>query len=70
MLEAIDLCEKIAGRPVRWTYVDENRRGDHIWWISDLRRFRSDYPEWLMEYDVPKILQEIYELNRDRWTQA
>jgi CDP-paratose 2-epimerase len=70
MLEAIGLCEKIAGRPMNWTYVDENRRGDHIWWISDLRRFQSHYPHWKMEYDVPKILGEIYELNRERWTQA
>ena len=70
MLEAIDLCEKIAGRPMHWTYADQNRRGDHIWWISDLRRFQSHYPGWKMEYDVPKILEEIYALNRDRWAQA
>ncbi|HUI44136.1 MAG TPA: NAD-dependent epimerase/dehydratase family protein [Terriglobia bacterium] len=70
MLEAIELCGQIAGRPLAWTYVDQNRRGDHIWWISDLRRFQSHYPGWKLEYDVPKILEEIYELNRGRWARA
>jgi CDP-paratose 2-epimerase len=50
--------------------VDDNRRGDHIWWISDLSRFESHYPNWKLQYDVPKILEEIYEMNLDRWTQA
>jgi len=67
MLEAIDLCEQISGRKLNWKYVDENRVGDHIWWISDLKRFQSHYPDWKLEYDVPRILAEIYELNRERW---
>lgn len=67
MLEAIELCEQISGRKLNWKYVDENRIGDHIWWISDLKRFQSHYPDWKLEYDVPKILEEIYELNRERW---
>lgn len=67
MLEAIELCQNISGRTLNWKYVDENRVGDHIWWIGDLRRFQSHYPGWNLEYDVPKILEEIYELNRERW---
>src|SRR6516225_6833425 len=39
MLEAIALCEELAGKPVNWSCVDDNRIGDHIWWISDVRRF-------------------------------
>jgi CDP-paratose 2-epimerase len=70
MLEAIDLCQRISGKPLRWKYVDENRRGDHIWWISDLARFQSHYPGWRLEYNVEKILQEICEMNRDRWASA
>src|SRR4029450_13242812 len=46
MLEAIDLCEKITGRELSWTYQDEPRIGDHAWWISDLGPFERDYPEW------------------------
>jgi CDP-paratose 2-epimerase len=69
MLEAIDLCEGIVGKPMCCKYVDENRRGDHIWWVSDLTRFREHYTDWKPEYDVPQILQEIYEFNAERWSQ-
>jgi CDP-paratose 2-epimerase len=67
MLEAIAMCEEISGRNLHWSYVEENRRGDHIWWISDVSRFMSHYPEWRQVYDIPKILKEIYEQNRVRW---
>jgi CDP-paratose 2-epimerase len=67
MLEAISLCERITGKPLHCKYVDENRRGDHIWWISDVSHFQQQYPDWKLQYDVPLILQEIYEYNCDRW---
>lgn len=67
MLEAVELCETITGNKLNYTYVDENRRGDHIWWISDLSRFKADYPNWFLRFDVPEILQQIYELNAERW---
>jgi CDP-paratose 2-epimerase len=67
MLEAIEICEQISGRPLNSRYVEENRRGDHIWWISDLSRFREHYPEWKLEYNVPQILAEIFEFNKERW---
>ena len=70
MAEAIDLCEQIAGRPLRWKYVDQNRQGDHIWWISDLSHFQAHYPRWRPHYDVPMILKEIYEMNLERWGRA
>jgi CDP-paratose 2-epimerase len=70
MLEAIGLCEQIADREMSWTYADQNRAGDHIWYVSDLSRFRSDYPEWNIEYDVPETLQEIYDANVERWQEA
>jgi CDP-paratose 2-epimerase len=69
MLEAIELCQSITGKPVNWSYKQENRKGDHIWWISDLRHFQNHYPSWQLTYDVPKILEEIYEMNSERWTQ-
>jgi len=67
MLEAISLCEQITGKTFQSKYVEENRRGDHIWWISDVSRFRKHYPNWEIQYDVPDILQEIYDLNVERW---
>jgi CDP-paratose 2-epimerase len=67
MLEAISLCEQITGKPFQWKYFKENRCGDHIWWISDLTKFKSHFPGWDLEYGVPEILQEIYDRNVERW---
>jgi CDP-paratose 2-epimerase len=70
MLEAIALSEDVTGNEFNWKYVEENRRGDHIWWVSDLSRFREHYPEWNIKFDVPHILREIYELNVERWSET
>ena len=67
MLEAIAMCEEIAGRPLQWSYTDQNRIGDHIWYISDVGKFRAHYPEWRQQYDLRGLLKEIYQLNRARW---
>jgi CDP-paratose 2-epimerase len=67
MIEAIQLCQEIVERDLKWTYSDTNRVGDHIWWISDNGRFSADYPDWRLEYDVPRILREIYGANSERW---
>jgi CDP-paratose 2-epimerase len=69
MLEAIELCQQIAGRELNWTYSVQNRAGDHIWWISNISKFQQHYPGWKLEYDVPRILSEIYEQNLDRWVE-
>jgi CDP-paratose 2-epimerase len=68
MLEAIELCQRIAGSELTWVLREEPRRGDHRWWISDLDEFRSDYPEWGIRYGNEAILREIYELNVEHWT--
>lgn len=60
MQEAIMLCGEIAGKPMNTVYLDDNRIGDHIWWISDTRRFQRDYPGWRHQYDVRGILEEIH----------
>ncbi|MDB4527188.1 NAD-dependent epimerase/dehydratase family protein, partial [bacterium] len=67
MLEAIRMSEEITGNEFRSTYVEDNRSGDHIWYISDLARFKEHYPDWELQYDVRGILQEIYDNNIDRW---
>ena len=70
MLEAIELCEEIAGRELDWTLSDRARIGDHRWWISDLRPFRADYPEWDLTSDVTSLLREIHDENVERWSAA
>jgi len=61
MLEAIDLCEEISGKKLNWNYEEDNRIGDHIWWISDVRKFQKHYPAWEYRYGLREILQEIHE---------
>jgi CDP-paratose 2-epimerase len=61
MREAIQLCEEISGRKLTWTYEEDNRIGDHIWWISDVRRFQQHYPKWRFRYGLREILEEIHE---------
>ena len=67
MLEAIDLCEEIADRKLDWTYSETNRIGDHIWYISDMAKFRSHYPGWAQRYDLRGLLVEMHEKNVERW---
>lgn len=67
MLEAINICQEIVGRELKWTYSEQNRIGDHIWWVSDNSKFAQHYPNWKLQYSVPQILQEIYEFNQNRW---
>jgi CDP-paratose 2-epimerase len=59
MLEAISAFEELLGRRLSWEYVDEPRRGDHICYISDVRRFRSDYPDWQPVVTLPEILSDL-----------
>jgi CDP-paratose 2-epimerase len=59
VLEAIDLCQEIAGRELDWSHKDEARIGDHIWWITDTARFEADHPGWSREYDLKRTLGEI-----------
>ena len=67
MLEAIEACERIAGRELDWELSDGARLGDHRWWISDLAEFRRDYPDWAPEYDIDATLREIHDANVERW---
>jgi CDP-paratose 2-epimerase len=60
MLESIALCEQISGQKLNWTYVEDNRIGDHIWWVSDVRKFQAHYPQWSYRYGMREILQEIH----------
>ena len=68
MLEAITLCEEISGRKINWSYVESERIGDHIWYVSDVRKFQSHFPGWRLEYDLHELLKDIYDGNVERWT--
>ncbi|KJU86097.1 nucleoside-diphosphate-sugar epimerase [Candidatus Magnetobacterium bavaricum] len=59
ILEAIAICERLTGNKMRYSYVEGNRIGDHIWWISDVSKFKTHYPQWDFKHDLVGILSEI-----------
>jgi|LakMenEpi03Aug12_release.lakeMendotaPanAssembly.Ray.scaffolds.fasta_scaffold352795_2 CDP-paratose 2-epimerase len=70
MLEAIEYCQEISGRELDWEYVETNRTGDHIWYVSDVSKFQSHFPEWKLSYNIPAILREIHAAQRERGAAA
>jgi CDP-paratose 2-epimerase len=67
MLEAIKLCQQIAGRELDHTHSDEARIGDHQWYVSDFGAFKTDYPGWQLTYGIEDVLKDIYEYNVEQW---
>ncbi len=67
MREGIDLCQEITGRELDHSYAEDNRTGDHIWYVSDVSKFQEHYPEWSLTKNVEDILTEIYQANEERW---
>lgn len=61
MKEAIAMCEEISGNKANITYLDDNRIGDHIWWVSDVSKFKDHYPGWNYKYDMRALMHEIYD---------
>lgn len=68
MMEAIHISEKITGNSFSYQYKEDNRIGDHIWYISDISKFENHYPEWSLTKNVTDILNEIYEYNIEKWS--
>lgn len=61
MLEAIDYIEKKLNKKANVRYVKTNRIGDHIWYISSVKKFRQHYPAWNFTYDINQTMDEICE---------
>jgi CDP-paratose 2-epimerase len=66
VLEAIALIEELSGKRIAYTLSDQARAGDHIWYISDVRRFQQDYPQWHYQHDLRSTLSEIVEAAHER----
>lgn len=66
MLEAIAIIEQLNGRPMRWSYSETNRSGDHIWYVSDIRKFRMHYPDWNLTFTLERLVEAIYREMIDR----
>ncbi len=67
MLEAVQISQELCGRELSWSYSEQARQGDHIWWISDLRKFRSHYPAWAPRHDIRAILEQIHAAAAERY---
>jgi CDP-paratose 2-epimerase len=61
MAEAIKLCEEISGNTMSYSYSETNRIGDHIWWVSDVSKFKSHYPQWSFKYNLVDTLTEMHD---------
>ena len=59
ILEAFRMAEEISGLPQRWSYVEQNRVGDHICYYSDLRKMKAHYPAWEIQSPLGDIFREI-----------
>jgi CDP-paratose 2-epimerase len=70
MLEAIELCEGIAGRELNYELSDQARIGDHRWYISDFSDFERDYPEFEIQFGIRAVLEQIHDANAEQWTAA
>lgn len=70
ILEAFDLISQISGKEMLYKYSDVNREGDHICYMSDLRKIKSHYPQWDITVTLEQIFQEIYESWVERFQPA
>jgi CDP-paratose 2-epimerase len=66
ILEAFAHAEAVSGKPMQYDYVDQNREGDHICYISDLSKMKAHYPKWDLTKSLSVIFEEICQSWRDR----
>ena len=59
IIEALEMVEKLSNTKIKKEYINKSRTGDHIWYISDLRKFKKDYPNWKQKYNTKKIIEEL-----------
>lgn len=59
LIEAVKKIETILGKKAKIEYIDKPRVGDHIWYISDVSKFKNHYPKWGFSYNIDKIIEEI-----------
>ncbi len=61
ILEAFTRIAEVSGRPMKSKYVETNREGDHICYISDLAKIRSHYPDWQITKKLDDIFLDLYQ---------
>jgi CDP-paratose 2-epimerase len=66
ILESFALVEEISGKKAHWEYSDTNRRGDHVCYISDIRKLKRHYPKWGITRFMRDIVREMVDAERER----
>ena len=66
ILEAIGMCEKLTGEKFNYEYIEPARIGDHLWWITDVSKFKSHYPAWEYKFGLEDIIKQIYQGYQER----
>jgi CDP-paratose 2-epimerase len=66
ILEAIEMCEKLSGEKFNYEYVDQHRVGDHLWWITDVAKFKAHYPQWQYKFGIEETIRQIYQGYKER----
>jgi CDP-paratose 2-epimerase len=64
ILEAFQRVENLTGKPMKWHYVEKAREGDHICYISNLKKMKDHYPDW----NISKSLDDIFNGLVEAWT--
>src|SRR3990167_2880028 len=59
VLEAIQKAEQVTGKKLNWAYNSQARIGDHIWYVTDMTKFRQDFPNWKPENSLDEIFEDI-----------
>ena len=57
--ESIKIVEELTKINIKKKTISNSRIGDHVWYISDLKKFKKDYPKWKQKYSTKKIIQEL-----------
>tara|TARA_Y100000389_G_scaffold135885_1_gene133415 strand:- start:3632 stop:4678 length:1047 start_codon:yes stop_codon:yes gene_type:complete len=63
IIEALDLVENTKNIKIKKNFLKTPRVGDHVWYISDLKKFKNHYPKWKQKYNTKKIIEELIEKN-------
>jgi CDP-paratose 2-epimerase len=61
VIEALNIVEELIGNKIKRKLIKTSRVGDHIWYISNMKRFKKDYPKWKQEYSIKGIIKELVE---------
>jgi len=64
ILEALDMVENYSKIKIKKKIIKQNRVGDHIWYISNISKFKKDYPKWKQKYNTKKIIEELINNNK------